>query len=402
MATFPTEIIAEILSRTPVKSLLRFKCVCKSWNSLIKCPNFIKLHLNQTLISNSDRYLLKASLDAPFYYAELDLHPHHLSFTELDHPHEYEEIELFGTCNGVVCISDYEKIDVFVYNPLTKSHRKLPAKQIPDPENDVVLFGFGYDSQNDDYKVLRIIQGYICRKRCYDGAQLYSLNKNSWKSVQGIPKSYYLPYADGHGVLVNEGLHFIVSSDELDLQQRKRIANFDLRTEKFSLIECPKHDEKSKTKWDYLEFHIRKLGGCLSVMVVYLTKRYAHVPLDDDDRRNRVFERADLWVMREHGNQDSWVKQFSISELVAYGSSFTSINPLVYSKDGRRVLIEIDCFEVGWYDPESKLYEKLTPLGLPNTYFDTGCIMGSLVSVEYKGHPEIQSGTFPRKNKKNK
>lgn len=36
----PMEIVADILSRLPVKSLLRFKSVCKQWQSLISDPKF--------------------------------------------------------------------------------------------------------------------------------------------------------------------------------------------------------------------------------------------------------------------------------------------------------------------------------------------------------------------------
>uniref|UniRef100_M1AZM8 F-box family protein n=1 Tax=Solanum tuberosum TaxID=4113 RepID=M1AZM8_SOLTU len=43
---FLEDSIREILLRSPVKSLLRFKCVCKNWYTLIKNPNFIREHLN--------------------------------------------------------------------------------------------------------------------------------------------------------------------------------------------------------------------------------------------------------------------------------------------------------------------------------------------------------------------
>ncbi|XP_058217042.1 uncharacterized protein LOC131327940 [Rhododendron vialii] len=41
----PFEITIEILSRLPVKSLLRCKSVCKNWYDLIKTPHFISKHL---------------------------------------------------------------------------------------------------------------------------------------------------------------------------------------------------------------------------------------------------------------------------------------------------------------------------------------------------------------------
>ncbi|XP_022722819.1 putative F-box protein At1g47790 [Durio zibethinus] len=47
-AIFPLEIIVEILSNLPVESLLRFRCVHKSWKSLITDPFFVKKHLQKT------------------------------------------------------------------------------------------------------------------------------------------------------------------------------------------------------------------------------------------------------------------------------------------------------------------------------------------------------------------
>ncbi|MCE3216065.1 hypothetical protein HAX54_004670 [Datura stramonium] len=39
------EIIADhILTRLPVKSLLRYKCVCKNWRDVIKIPSFMRKH----------------------------------------------------------------------------------------------------------------------------------------------------------------------------------------------------------------------------------------------------------------------------------------------------------------------------------------------------------------------
>ncbi|KAJ6797505.1 F-box protein-like [Iris pallida] len=44
---FPVDDVVLILARLPAKTLQKFRCVCKSWNSLIQQDHhFISLHLN--------------------------------------------------------------------------------------------------------------------------------------------------------------------------------------------------------------------------------------------------------------------------------------------------------------------------------------------------------------------
>ncbi|KAL6133793.1 hypothetical protein ACLB2K_066026 [Fragaria x ananassa] len=46
LGDYEEDVIAEILARLPVKSLKRFRCVCKSWRDLISHSYFVKEHLS--------------------------------------------------------------------------------------------------------------------------------------------------------------------------------------------------------------------------------------------------------------------------------------------------------------------------------------------------------------------
>lgn len=113
---------------------------------------------------------------------------------------------------------------------------------------------------------------------------------------------------------------------------------------------------------------------------------------------NFVMERADLWVMKEYGNKESWFKLYSIGQECLRSSM--QIKPIVYSKDRKRILLEIDVSKFGWYNLVSKNVEIFTPHGLPDGALETGSFVGSLVSL---GNDMLKSGggsipSVPRKN----
>ncbi|KMT04440.1 hypothetical protein BVRB_8g181140 [Beta vulgaris subsp. vulgaris] len=385
MAPLPTELIAEILSNLPVKQLLQFLIVSKSWYNLIKSPNFIKLHLNQTLISDSHRHLILS-------YSSLsssELHDRHFRFSEINHPlkthhHENERcrfrepfessgIRLLGSCNGVVCISDIGKNDVVLFNPSTRTYRKLPSSGDPD-SNKFAVFGFGYDCSSDDYKVLKLIQCCGPNNEVYNDAKVYSLRLNSWKRVNDFP--YYLIYPDFHGAFVANSLHYIVSDVAYE-SRKKSIARFDLRTESYSILDCPEYDDDIRS-WT---FYLGNLGGCLCCAVNY-----------------DFHGRADLWVMKEYGNKDSWIPAIQINK---EESSLIDFRPVGCSADKERILVEVDNCELHWYDMRSETALRAGVDGLPKENYDLEIFVESLVMLgDDKVQPERGSPTRNHMKKK--
>ncbi|CAO2818292.1 unnamed protein product [Amaranthus hypochondriacus] len=394
MGALPKEIITEILSRLPVKSLLRFTSVCKSWYLLIKNPKFAKLHLNQSLISQSNRHLIL--FHHSLYLSQIDLDSNHLSFSKLNHPLDHQKTIVLGSCNGVTCISDFSKSEFFLFNPLTKSHRKLPSIPIQDLE-DEVIFGFGYDSKNDDYKVLRMLEGYKNDEIFYNEANVYSLNNHSWKTVDALP--YYLFYKNFSGALFNENLHYSVLIDQKLDSEYMSIARFDLHTERFSLMNYPIDIYGDIFKRN-LMLVLGQLDGCLCLMVNYHTIDLGGiVPLPTNEVQGPLLKRADLWVMKEYGNEDSWVRLFSICQPESIGC-YVHVLPIVYSRDGRRILLDLDALRFGWYDLESNCVDRSIANGLPLGYLESSFFVGSLVCVSLEDKLPLKKKTLPKKNKK--
>ncbi|KAK9706828.1 hypothetical protein RND81_07G154400 [Saponaria officinalis] len=363
-ALLPLDIISEILYRLPLKSLTRFKCVSKPWNSLITSPNFIKHHLTQTLISNPNPNIAVShySVVTATITAGTDSN---IRFSAVDHPLQHLPhrlaVELIDSCNGVLLISDNRKGNMHLFNPSTKTHRFVPPapSNAPNPNSyagAVEVFGFGYDCCSDDYKVVRLLQwiGPISVGLCGE-IFVYSLRKNSWTLIKDETTLWHL-LQQTNAVSAKEMLHFIV----VDRKYKPKLKCFDLRTETFSILDCPEMENDDSSK---MTMSLRNLNGCLCLLVNH--QRYRVDPREavGDPLYNRCFLSAEVWEMRERGKKESWVKLFRIrkSEIV---ENCMYLRLITYSKDKGSVLVEVDGIWFGWYDLVAKKMEKVSVQGL--------------------------------------
>ncbi|KAF8414201.1 hypothetical protein HHK36_002201 [Tetracentron sinense] len=193
MANLPQDVIMEILSRVPVKSLLRFRCVSKTWCSFVANPSFAKKHLNQATQNNNPSLIFSHC----FNLYSIDYEESDVAAVKLDLPFTdfIDRVELSGSCNGLVCISDHSRNeDIYLCNPSNREYMKLPVPCFDVPTNEHTCFtslGFGYHPAMDDYKVIRIIYLYDKPLKNIDSyeceARIYSLGTNSWRKIGHVP-----------------------------------------------------------------------------------------------------------------------------------------------------------------------------------------------------------------------
>ncbi|XP_008443617.2 F-box protein CPR1-like [Cucumis melo] len=198
LGIFPEEVMIEILSELPPESLLRFKCVNKSWHALINDPKFGTKHY-----SNSRRrkhvFLWCPPIDTEinnFSFLKLPLSLNSsVSFFDTDFPlnEDFRSVEILGHSHGLICLTR-RRCDIYLWNPLTREFRKLPPSIIlltDPPDSDrcssfTRAVGFGYDSKSMDFKVVRVVSFVKLKPEIYYSSrvEIYDLSKDRWREIK--------------------------------------------------------------------------------------------------------------------------------------------------------------------------------------------------------------------------
>ncbi|KAL2901974.1 F-box protein CPR1, partial [Bienertia sinuspersici] len=302
----PLDVMYNILSNLPAKTLLRFKCICKDWYNLINDPVFIQLHRIKSFETDScqnhhhhhhhhHRPFVFTSDDSLYYGDDIDSPSQALvKFNWRDNCSlsEHERIHIIDSSNGLVCLSIVGKTFI-ICNPLTHTFKLIPYPVEIMSVDDLMLFGmdgFGYDSHDDDYKVV------LMKMMQHRETWVYSLKTDSWRKAptQHQKKFYRHRCAPvcGHGMIhcilqVPECSRMYIYQDgEIDTDnEQPQIARFNLSSE----------------KWEEDD---------LSCPVTYFSPTH----------------NVKIWIMKEYGVKESWTKLFCVPK------SFEIGRPIAYSR----------------------------------------------------------------------
>ncbi|KAM3321536.1 hypothetical protein P3S67_002687 [Capsicum chacoense] len=271
MCILPPEIITKILSRLPVKFLLKFSMEI---NGVI-----------ETCMSSLFNNSVTEAVD-------------------LGYPIEDDSFQLRieGCCNGLLLLSAHESIKYLVlWNPTIRKHKNLPEFR-PRREGSYYrpVHGFGYDELHHDYKVMCICYHYNANDSVDDvEIKVYSLRSDSWTSIDYCGETNFIKNNDGSYVdkldspadLANGKLHWNMG------REKKDIVSFDIANEKWGKVEKPSSYGVGETEW-----FVRTMGTDLCVFTKYKETHFC------------------IWVMKESGVKQSWMKKYTISiQLVKIG-----------------------------------------------------------------------------------
>ncbi|XP_074284079.1 F-box/kelch-repeat protein At2g43270-like [Silene latifolia] len=253
----PYDLINEsILTRLPIKSIVRFKSVSTLWYSTLSSSHFASAQLKfdhpsiteSLLIRNDNKFQIMS-----YENGEIDLVNQKVDFDVGD-----EQMVLVGTCNGLVCLGSYSGRLCIIWNPITREFHKCLETEISNSFGPkcFIYWGFGYVSTIDDYKIVRICMDFSSH---YLTGHVYSIKLDTWTVINNdafddtSELSYPVSFRIS-GLFVNETLYWRLPGT---------ICSFNLATEKLDTI---RHLEVIGTPLSYVtsDNMLFVVNGCLS------------------------------------------------------------------------------------------------------------------------------------------
>lgn len=348
----PADVLIELLLRWPVKSLLRYRCVCKSWYTLTKNPKFIhnhqqKRHNTRLLVYCTYEDENERNLEMSYFTFFLDETLVDLSTKRLDDP-PIMPVGFVGPYEGIFCLMNGNK-HISLWNLATKEIRRLPKCRASLPPYTTIhnsSVGFGLDVVSNDYKLVLILT--LLDKKTdfyYDFSHIavYNLSTDSWKGFKGFKLGRDYICGRIESIYLN-GICYWLAREEGDIHV---IISFNMSDEVIHEIKSP------------------------------CTPELTHGPLGlyDDalflialDEIRKCFH---LWEMKE----SCWVKRFTV------GPFIEAYNPLGLWKNGE-IFLESIAGELLLYDPST---QEMRDLGLRGLWFYVHCFQESLLSIKREG-----------------
>uniref|UniRef100_A0A7N0UTT1 F-box domain-containing protein n=1 Tax=Kalanchoe fedtschenkoi TaxID=63787 RepID=A0A7N0UTT1_KALFE len=363
----PKDIIVDILCRLPVRSLLRFRCVCKSWRTLIANPSFIAKHFNQAITCNEQLVVhTKRSFEvkhAVTMIVRTNKKRNDRLNVELPPPCDISNyVRLVGSSNGLLCISLCSTASVILlWNPATREFRNLPERQILVPTGKrvhTVFLGFGFEPNSSDYKIVRFLSYKVLKSNVpkVGVVEVYSQITDMWKEVNAGLKCQVNEYSPT--AVVSGAVHWLgsrVAKEKDSIDGKDVIVSFDLGNEVFGDLPLPESNVYAQGHG----FQICVLEESLSVLVFPTS--------------GNMSKSIDIWVMKEYGVAASWAKQFSIR-------LFTGVSrPVGCFKNGELIL-QNNKEKLFLYNPRTKKFGTL-PLCSARYVYDVHSYAESLVAV---------------------
>ena len=371
------QMVYDILSRLPVKSIIRFRYVSKSWNSIVTDPYF-KLNQAKSLSNNSHNgYVIYTKY--PQKYIPCLQYPQHkvedlctvvcnsdntlTEVSRIEIPCLYEPI--VGFCNGLFILASPSPMEhsfqhIYLWNPIIRKFMRV-ASILGQPSTSSVTLGFAYHPRKNDFKILRLVcfknEGKLLPAKAEAEAEVYTLSTASWRkfsvSVDSLSGLTIYRISESPSLFFNGALHSIAFTRDY-----KFILSFDVDDERFREIRLPQNylvGVSLRREW------LTILKGSLALIVI-------------GDAQIDWSGVCHIWVMTEYGVAKSWTKKCVPMDKHAKFLSCTINGELLIRRYDLKVRIVS-------FDPES-LKEEVLRIPDPRDVIYTTNFVESLVLLD--------------------
>ncbi|KAK2440012.1 F-box/kelch-repeat protein [Trifolium repens] len=294
----PDDLVIDVLSCLPVKSVIRFSCLSKLYNSLVSEPSFVKKQLIRSS-RNVDLTHVYATDDRSATFTVFRLLENPPVINNLPHDPYYQLTDknchyIVGSCNGLLCLygSSYtnRKTWLRIWNPATRTISEKLESGCDELIGIPINMTFGYDYLRGTYKVVYFVPNS-------SNVRVFSLNDNIWRNTQDSPEEAPHDYAMDL-VHLSGSVNWLAirhypapayNCNNITIEQFM-IISFDMGTETHARLSLPQGFKEVP----YYEPNLRVLKNCLC---------FSH-----DFKRTHFL----VWQMKEFGVKESWIQLFKI------------------------------------------------------------------------------------------
>ncbi|XP_071705079.1 putative F-box protein At4g09190 [Rutidosis leptorrhynchoides] len=379
----PWEIQIQIMKGFPVRSLMRFRSVSKSWKSLIDSSDFVSdYNLRQTHPHIFIQYELPG--DGGTKYASIvddddddDNIPKHmfdlLAILPDSAKQMTRQLKLVGSSQGLLCLYHDSNNDsvAIILNPWIRKCVTVSFPKVNFTSDYGLVVGFGVCSKTSDPKLVLVTPKKSLLNETWK-LEVYSLSWRFWRICSFSKVSDLLCGSlklSSHSECVDGFIYWCASNKDDDLNPSWVIISFDLTNEEFGVIYLP-----DILKW----YSILDLSKYRESLVLFA---------NDCTSAKHVYE---VWMM-EGGVTKSFKKLFTINSTDYFSK------PIAISYNGEAIMEmlesstteNVNLASIKTYEPSSNRFKTTTISGIcgltcMSSYMETMLLRDYKVDVAAK------------------
>ncbi|XP_010427909.1 PREDICTED: putative F-box protein At1g70970 [Camelina sativa] len=258
--SLPEDHQMNILSRLPLKSLVKFLLVSKKWASMIRSTKFNVDYLPRSMTRPRVMFMVQRYTSQASQPPELEMLWFDTVYKEqtvlTEPPYDevlfhsvyqdkepllssgQQQLRISQPIRGLICLRLQTKLAIC--NPVTRMFHILP--EIQAPEDSYITSFLGYDEATNVFKVLCITKSKsLPTTREYLVLTVESGQEESWRSIACLYEHDKVKL--GEGICKGGVLYYGAQTDEAQSNGDKFVLmSFNVRSKDFAVIRYPEYD----------------------------------------------------------------------------------------------------------------------------------------------------------------